>query len=247
MICIDREDPSLPYVALKNKLMHCHNKDWGLEDAGRLLQRIVDALDEDCVVVKEYFEKLRLTLLAKKDDPDFTKLQGFFLLSMGLSKPHQLAFDAHMRTIRDTRNHAALLEPFDKALRAKMMSAQKKHLTGDSKQLPLGDLSKNEYRKCGLIATHRIRPEEPKPVAKPKQESNKKTPKPVKAKTPKKEKKQTKSKAEDPPKPAVEQPAPKKAKKVKVPDNLLEEVLGSLQELKVSTVIPRVQTSLVTF
>ena len=55
--------------------MHCHNKDWGLEDAGRLLQRIIDALDEDCVVVKEYFEKLRLALLAKKDDPDFTKMQ----------------------------------------------------------------------------------------------------------------------------------------------------------------------------
>lgn len=234
MVCIDREDPSLPYVALKNKLMHCHNKDWGLEDAGRLLQRIVDALDEDCVVVKDYFEKLRLALLAKKEDPDFTKLQGFFLLSMGLSKPHQLQFDVHMRTLRDTRNHAALLEPFDKALRAKMMSAQKKHLTGDSKQLPLGDLSKNEYRKCGLIATQRIRPEEPKPVNKPKTESSKKTPKSNKtAKTQKKEKKAAKAKAEDPPKPVVEQPAPKKAKKVKVPEAELAAVLGSLQELKV--------------
>ena len=233
MVCIDREDPSLPYVALKNKLMHCHNKDWGLEDAGRLLQRIVDALDEDCVVVKEYFEKLRLALLAKKDDPDFTKLQGFFLLSMGLSKPHQMAFDVHMRTLRDTRNHAALLEPFDKALRAKMMSAQKKHLTGDSKQLPLGDLSKNEYRKCGLIATLKLKPEEPKvPKAKVKTDSTKKSAS-TKTKETKKSKK-TKKEKEDPPKPVVEQPPPKKAKKVKVPPNEVAAVFDSLQELKVS-------------
>jgi len=235
MMCIDREDPSLPYVALKNKLMHCYNKEWGLEDAGRLLQRIIDALDEDCVVVKDYFEKLRHTLLAKKDDPDFTKLQGFFLLSMGLSKPHQLAFDVHMKTIKDTKNHSMLLEPFDKALRSKMQTAQKKHLNGDSKQLPLGDLSKNEYRKCGLIATQKIKIEEPKvtPRASAAKPVEKRTPKAAKSnKT--KTVKAAKKNEEVPPKPVVEQPAPKKAKRTKVPDCDLEEVLGSLQNLKVA-------------
>ena len=47
---------------------------WGLKDAGRLLQRIIEALDEDCVVVEDYFEKLRQTLLAKRDD--CTKVRG---------------------------------------------------------------------------------------------------------------------------------------------------------------------------
>ena len=241
MVCIDREDPSLPYVALKNKLMHCHNKEWGLEDAARLLQRLIDAFDEDCVVVKDYFEKLRLKLLSKKDDPDFTKLQGFFMLSMGLSKPHQIQFDTQMKTLRDTKTNSMLLEPFDKALRSKMMTAQKKHLSGDSKQLPLGDLTKNEYRKCGLIATLKIKPEEPK--AKAKTEPAKAN----KAKTPKaKETKKTnapkpkKSAAENVPKVEVVENAPqppaKKAKKVKVPPEQVQDVLEGLLELKVSNI-----------
>ena len=249
MVCIDREDPSLPYVALKNKLMHCHNKEWGLEDAARLLQRLIEAFDEDCVVVKDYFEKLRLKLLAKKEDPDFTKLQGFFMLSMGLSKPHQMAFDKHMKTLRDTKTNSMLLEPFDKALRSKMQTAQKKHLTGDSKQLPLGDLTKQEYRKCGLIATLKIRPEEPKVKVKTdtnKSTKNKKTKsKENKTGKGKNENRKTKtktdsnseivSKAENVENTA--QPAPKKAKKVKVPPEQVQEVLEGLLELKVSNII----------
>jgi len=242
MVCIDREDPSLPYVALKNKLMHCHNKEWGLEDAARLLQRLIDAFDDDCVVVRDYFERLRLKLLTKKEDPDFTKLQGFFMLSMGLSKPHQIEFDKHMKTLRDTKTNSMLLEPFDKSLRSKMMTAQKKHLSGDSKQLPLGDLTKNEYRKCGLIATQKIRPEEPK--VKAKTESAAKTSKAKKA-TKKDTKKantatpkQKKPAAETVPKVEVEatQPPVKKAKKVKVPPEQVQAVLEGLQELKVSNI-----------
>ena len=210
-----------------------------------MLQRLIDAFDDDCVVVKDYFEKLRLKLLAKKDDPDFTKMQGFFMLSMGLSKPHQVAFDKHMKTLRDTKTNSMLLEPFDKALRSKMMTAQKKHLTGDSKQLPLGDLTKNEYRKCGLIATLKIRPEEPK--AKAKTETAKKTKqKGTKAKGESKKTDKTKtpkSKAKLEPdtttKTDVEvtsQPPPKKGKKVKVPPEMVQDVLEGLQELKVSNI-----------
>ena len=246
MVCIDREDPSLPYVALKNKLMNCHNKEWGLEDAARLLQRLIDAFDEDCVVVKDYFEKLRLKLLAKKDDPDFTKLQGFYMLSMGLSKPHQMAFDKHMKTLRDTKTNSMLLEPFDKSLRSKMMTAQKKHLTGDSKQLPLGDLTKNEYRKCGLIATLKIKPEEPK--VKAKTETNKTSKTKSKGKQSNKKSKETTAKSknkniansETAPKVEVDNatapPPAKKAKKVKVPPEQVQEVLEGLQELKVSNI-----------
>ena len=235
-MCIDREHPSLPHVALKNKLMHCHNKEWGLDDASRLLQRIVNALDEDCVVVKDYFEKLKSTLDSKKDDPDFNKLQGFYLLSMGLNKPHQLEFDHQMNTLRDTKTVPMLMEPFDRNLRSKMMTAQKKHLTGDSKQLPLGDLSKNEYRKCGLIATMKIRPDEPR---KPKVDQHKKEkpsdkPKPA-GKQPKPKKQNAKETKQEPaaPKADVEQPTAKKAKKTKVPPQDLENVMNCLQELKV--------------
>ena len=243
MICIDREDPSLPYVALKNKLMHCHNKEWGLDDAARLLQRLIDAFDDDCVVVKDYFEKLRLKLLSKKDDPDFTKLQGFFMLSMGLSKPHQVQFDTHMKTLRDTKTNSMLLEPFDKALRSKMMTAQKKHLSGDSKQLPLGDLTKNEYRKCGLIATLKIKPEEPKAKAKaePAKTAKAKTPKAKENKKNTNASKNKKSNAEIVPKVEVventTQPPAKKAKKVKVPPEQVQDVLEGLLELKVSNIL----------
>ena len=222
--------------------MHCHNKDWGLEDAARLLQRLIDAFDEDCVVVKEYFEKLRLKLLSKKDDPDFTKLQGFYMLSMGLSKPHQTEFDKQMKTLRDTKTNSMLSEPFDKALRSKMMTAQKKHLSGDSKQLPLGDLSKTEYRKCGLIATAKIRPEEPR-APKPKVESKKSK------STSKSKSDQKKGKKTSKPKPTETETAPvkvenveqsqpptKKAKKVKVPPEQIQDVLEGLQELKVSNI-----------
>ena len=236
-ICREREDPGIVYVGIKSKLMTAHTKDWGLEDATRLLQRFIDALDEDLMVVKEYVEKIKRKLETKIGDPDFTRLQGFFMLSMCLSKPHQVAFDQLMITMRDTRPVAAMLEPFDKILKAKMTAAQKKFLTGDSRQLPLGELGKNELRKCGLIATQKIKPEEPKPKPKPVEKKPtpaakpiKKTSKPKKG-TPKASKSTPAPKEE--PKPVESQPAPKKAKKTKVESPDYENVIDTLQELKV--------------
>ena len=234
MICIDREDPSVVYVSLKNRLMTAHANNWCLVEAAQLLNRLIDALDEDLACVKDYIDKVKRKLESKADDTDFTKLQACFLLSMCLSKPHQLAFDIHMRTLKDTRPVSALLEPFDKAMRAKMVSAQRKHLSGDSRQLPLGDLSKTEYRKCSLIATQKIRPDEPKKVEVP----SKKT------KTVKKVvKKAVKQKATTTAKPkpvvdattktVVEQPVAKKAKKTKVPTENLSDVMNTLQAHKV--------------
>ena len=217
--------------------MTAYAKEWGLEDATRLLQRFVESLDEDLMVVKDYVEKIKRKLESKLGDPEFSRLQGFFMLSMCLSKPHQVAFDQLMTTMRDTRPIAALLEPFDKILKAKMTAAQKKFLTGDSRQLPLGDLGKNELRKCGLIATQKIKPEEPKPKFKPQEKKAKvmadKPKKPVKPKKPAKDTKA--AKAEPAQKAVVEnQPVAKKAKKTKVETPDYENVIDTLQELKVS-------------
>ena len=234
MICIDREDPSVVYVSLKNRLMTAHANNWCLVEAVQLLARLIDALNEDLACVKDYIEKVKRKLEDKANDTDFTKLQACFLLSMCLSKPHQLAFDIHMKTLKDTRPVPALLEPFDKALRAKMVSAQRKHLSGDSRQLPLGDLSKTEYRKCSLIATQKIRPEEPKKVDAPPKKT--KVVKKVVKKVAKKKDTTTTTKTKpvvEPTKATVEQPAAKKAKKTKVPAENLSDVMNTLQAQKV--------------
>lgn len=234
-ICIDREDASIPYVALKSKLLTAQSKEWNMDDAIRLLQRFIEALDEDLSVVKDYTEKVKRKLESKKEDPDFTRLQGFFLLSMCLSRPHQIAFDSTMRTLKDTRPASALLEPFHKKMKQAMVDAQRKYGTGDSKSLPLGDLSKAEFRKMGLIATNRMKPVEKKPVVpketkklvKGKKQNNesKKMPKP------KQQSNQKTSEAKE--KPDVENPQPaKKAKKTKVPVEEVTNVMNTLQAVK---------------
>ena len=235
-ICVDREDPRVVYIALKNRLMTSISKDWSLDEAARLLQRLVDAFDEDLTCVKDYVDKVRRRLEAKKDDVDFTRLHAFFMLSMCLSKPHQMQFDRLMKTLKDTKMLPSLSEPFDKTMKTKMTMAQKKYLSGDARQLPLGDLSKSEYRKCGLIATQKIRPEEPK---KPKTEVKKvKVVRKIKKKTTKKatsDPKTTtsKTKVSTAPKTEIVEPVPKKAKKTKVPTENLADVMGTLQAAKV--------------
>ena len=237
-ICIDRENPSVVYIALKNRLMTSISKDWSLEEAARLLQRLVEALDDDLTCVKDYIDKVKRRLESKKDDTDFTRLHAFFMLSMCLSKPHQMQFDRHMKTLKDTKMLPSMAEPFDKSMRSKMTLAQKKYLSGDARQLPLGDLSKAEYRKCGLIATQKIRPEEPK---KPKIEAKKAK---VTVKTKKKtatKKNTTESKNATSKTKAIQpvaktenvEPVAKKAKKTKVPKENIIEVMGTLQAAKV--------------
>ena len=238
-ICIDREDPSVVYIALKNRLMTSISKDWSLDEAARLLQRLIDSLDEDLTCVKDYIDKVKRRLESKKDDTDFTRLHAFFMLSMCLSKPHQMQFDRHMKTLKDTKMLPSMAEPFDKTMRSKMTLAQKKYLSGDARQLPLGDLSKAEYRKCGLIATQKIKPEEPK---KPKIELKKaknvtKTKKKSNTKKSSGESKQTtsKPKATNPvQKTENVEPVAKKAKKTKVPKENIHDVMGNLQAAKVA-------------
>ena len=64
-ICVEREDPKTVYVALKSKIMTAYAKEWGLEDATRLLQRFIESLDEDLMVVKDYVDKVKRKLEAK--------------------------------------------------------------------------------------------------------------------------------------------------------------------------------------
>lgn len=222
--------------------MTAQTKDWSMDDAVRLLQRFIDSLDEDLSVVKDYSEKIKIKLESKKDDPDFTRMQGFFLLSMCLSRPHQLVFDNLMRTMKDTRPASSLMEPFHKKMKQAMVEAQRKYATGDNKSLPLGDLSKAEFRKMGLIATNKMKPVEKKvPAPKDnkkgpaKKEKGKKTDGNNQPKKPNPNQQQAaKPKADAKPKPAVEnQPAPKKAKKTKVPPGDIIQVMQTLQAHKV--------------
>ena len=217
------------------------SKDWSLDEAVRLLQRLIDSLDEDLTCVKDYIDKVKRRLELKKDDTDFTRLHAFFMLSMCISRPHQVQFDRHMKTLKDTKMLPSMAEPFDKNMKSKMTMAQKKYLSGDSRQLPLGDLSKAEYRKCGLIATQKIRPEEPK---KPKVETKKtkvttKAKKKTSTKKNSNESKTQTSKTKATPTPTKTEnvePAVKKAKKTKVPKENIIEVMGTLQAAKVACV-----------
>lgn len=247
MICIDRENSSIPYVALKSKLMTAQTKDWSMDDAVRLLQRFIDSLDEDLSVVRDYTEKIKIKLESKKDDPDFTRMQGFFLLSMCLSRPHQLAFDNQMRMLKDTRPASSLMEPFHKKMKQAMVEAQRKYATGDSKSLPLGDLSKAEFRKMGLIAAGKMKPIEkkqnvPKDSKKGNQTkkqtgSSQKNPgnnQTKKTNPPAKNQAAKNTSTDSTTKKSVENgPAPKKAKKTKVPPGDIIEVMQTLQAHKV--------------
>ena len=103
--------------------------------------------------------------------------------------------------------------------------------------LALGDLSKTDYRKCSLIATQKIKPEEPKkPEVAPK--VIKKVVKKLVKKPTKEAKSKTSTKAkptvESTPKPVVEQPQTKKVKKTKVPSEHIQDVMKSLQAQKVN-------------
>ena len=175
----------------------------------------------------------------KKDDTDFTRLHAFFMLSMCLSRPHQMQFDRHMKTLKDTKMLPSMSEPFDKSMKSKMTMAQKKYLSGDSRQLPLGDLSKAEYRKCGLIATQKIRPEEPK-KAKVEAKKTKVTTKAKKKTSTKKASHDSKNQtsktkvSQSTTKTENVEPVAKKAKKTKVPKENIIDVMGTLQAAKVA-------------
>ena len=160
------------YVALKNRLMNAYNKDWSLADASRLLKRFLDALDEDLPVVHDYISKIKFMLDEKADDPEFTRLHAFYLLSMCLSKPHQLVFDHQMRTLKETKRCAFLEEPFGAKIRRQLVETQKKFLTGTDKLVAYGDLSNKQKGLVKLYATKGIKPEQKKPETKPKPKPN---------------------------------------------------------------------------
>ena len=151
--------------------MNAYNKDWSLADASRLLKRFLDALDEDLPVVHDYISKIKAMLDEKKDDPEFTRLHAFYLLSMCLSKPHQVVFDHQMRTLKETKRCSFFEEPFGAKIRKQLIDTQKKYLTGVDKLIAYGDLSNKQK---GLVKLYAIKgnpepkkPQETKPKGKP--------------------------------------------------------------------------------
>lgn len=224
-ICIDKEDPATVYVALKNKLMNSYNKDWSLLDASRLLKRFLDALDDDLAVVFDYISKIKAMLDDKKDDADFTRLQAFYLLSMCLSKPHQLVFDHQMRTLKEANKCSYMDEPFSAKTKKTLIEAQKKYLTGMDKLIPYGDLSNKQKGIVKLYATKAIKPEAKKPTdAKPKSKANQNNDKPQnqKPKKPKNDKDKDKE----------ETPRRKRFRRTKIPDKEKEAVVEAFEKQK---------------
>ena len=142
--------------------MNSYNKDWSLGDASRLLKRLLDALDDDLNVVYDYISKIKTTLDEKKDDVDFTRLQAFYLLSMCLSKPHQLIFDHQMKTLKDTKRCPYFDEPFDAKTRKNLIDTQKKFLTGTDKLLTYGELSNKQKGLVKLYASKGFQSDKPK-------------------------------------------------------------------------------------
>ena len=148
--------------------MTAYNKDWSLVDASRLLKRFLDALDEDLAVVHDYISKIKQLLDEKNEDPDFTRQQAFYLLSMCLSKPHQQVFDHHMKTLKDTRRCSYMDEPFSAKIRRTLVETQKKFLTGTDRLVAYGDLSQKQKGLVKLYASKGYKPEPKKPNDKPK-------------------------------------------------------------------------------
>ena len=136
--------------------MTAYNKDWSLLDASRLLKRFLDALDDDLAVVHDYVSKIKMMLDEKKEDVDFTRQQAFYLLSMCLSKPHQLIFDHQMRTLKETKKCTYLEEPFSAKMKKTLLEAQKKYLTGVDKIISYGDLSQKQKGLVKIYATKNI-------------------------------------------------------------------------------------------
>ena len=148
--------------------MTAYNKDWSLIDASRLLKRFLDALDEDLAVVHDYVSKIKQLVDEKKDDPDFTRQQAFYLLSMCLSKPHQQVFDHHMKTLKETKRCSYMDEPFSAKVRRSLVETQKKFLTGTDRLIAYGDLSQKQKGLVKLYASKGYKPEPKKSNEKPK-------------------------------------------------------------------------------
>ena len=72
----DREDPDQVYVALRNRIKYHLLADFYLEDAVKILKRLIDALPDTLLCVKTYIEKVRMSIWSRKDDFSYTRYEG---------------------------------------------------------------------------------------------------------------------------------------------------------------------------
>jgi len=153
---MDKEDPAVVYVQLRTKLKQCILADFFLEDAIRLLKRLHDAFPDTLLVIRNYTEKVRLTMSLQKDNPKYTRHHGLKDASKVLGLQHQHDFDAEL-SLNDEAYQ--LKEPFSRDLRRKMIDCQK-YLTGNDRHVKLGNLKPSKLELCGWYATGAV----PKPA-----------------------------------------------------------------------------------
>ena len=149
----DREDPTVVYVILKNKLQDGLLKDFHLSTAIGLATRLYNALPDKYLNARHYVDEVRKVLQTKVGDHTFSRKMGLNITSMLLGIDHQRRFDCLMARIEDS---PLLKEPFDREIRGKMVSYQKQALDGLEKFQPLGALSKKNTELLGMYTTNKI-------------------------------------------------------------------------------------------
>ena len=117
----DREDPTVVYVILKNKLQEGLLKDFHLQTAISLATRLYNALPDKYLNARHYVDEVRKVLQGKVGDHTFSRKMGLNITSMLLGIDHQRRFDCLMARIDDS---PLLKEPFDREIRGKMVSYQ---------------------------------------------------------------------------------------------------------------------------
>ena len=135
----DREDPTLVYVIIRNKLQDNLLKDFHLQNAISLAGRLYRSLPDKYINARTYVDEVRKALQSKTGDTHFTRKMGLNVTSMLLGLAHQRKFDGLMARIEDD---PVLKEPFDREIRGKMANIQRQHLDGLDKYAQLGALSK---------------------------------------------------------------------------------------------------------
>ena len=201
----EREDADQVYVTLKNRLKNHMLTDFYLEDAIKLLKRFIDALPDTLLCTRNYVEKVRAGMVARKDDFTYTRHLALVDLSKCLSPQHQMDFDCELKL---NLAQASLKEPFSRDLRYKM-SLKQKHLTGNAKHLKIGSLKKAEFELLGHWAAGTI------PTPAPTLQERPPPKKPEKTVAPKGEKSKEKKKRKKDKKVDKNEPVEKKGKKEK--------------------------------
>ena len=149
----DREDPTLVYVVIRNKLQDNLLKDFHLSNAISLAGRLYRALPDKYINAKHYVDEIKRVLTSKIGDYHFTRRMGLNVTSMLLGLSHQRKFDGLMARYED---NPIMKEPFDREVKGKMANVQRQHLDGPEKYGSLGALSKKSTEMVAMMATNKL-------------------------------------------------------------------------------------------